>query len=527
MLQNVQLVLLGTAFVFGFLVTRFRLPPLVGYLLAGFALASLGYESGPFIEQVGEVGVLLLLFTIGLSIRFKNLRQLEVLGTGALHIVLNSLAFIPFGWMMGMDIISSLLVGFLLAFSSIVLAAKALDMRGELEAYHGRVAIGILILHIIAGMAVVSFSGGTVPSYWTLLLIGLPLLRPVLIKGLEWSDDRELQLVYGLFLAVGAGFLFVKLGLSAELGAICFGALLANHKFSEELSDKLWGLKEAFLVGFFLDIGLTGVPTLNEGSAMILLLVFLPVKMLLFLGLLLFFKLRGRTAFLTSGAVTSYSGITLIAGAAAVQIGWLPESMLVALALATAGSFAFNALINRWAEELFGYLEPWIQRFERNVHHPDLKLETLGKAHFLVLGMGRAGTAAYSWLCGKKLRTVGLDINPQRMQRHLREGRRLVYGDAQDPELWNNIDLSGVLAIMVTIPNVETKLNVVRLLRKSGFEGEINALTLFDYESEALKEVGANAICLPVEQAGERLAEISSRDNNNQRGAQVPLQVQL
>lgn len=527
MLHPLQLVLLGTAFIFGFAVSRFRLPPLVGYLLAGLTLAGLGYSSGTFIEQIGQAGVLLLLFSIGLGIRFKNLGQVEVLGTGFIHIVLNAVIFIPFGWLLGLDIISSILVGFLLAFSSIVMAAKALDNRGELEAYHGRIAVGIMILHIIIGMVVVSVSGGDTPSWWMLSLLLLPLLRPVLIKGLEWCEVHELQLVYGLLLAVGGGYLFVQLGLSAELGALVLGTLLANHEYSEELSEKLWGLKEAFLLGFFLNIGLTGFPTLSEGGAMLLLLLFLPVKQLLFLGLLLYFKLRNRTAFLTSSAVTSYSGITLIAGAAAVQMGWLPQSMLVVLALATAGSFAFNAFINAWAEKLYGRLEPWLQRFERDVHHPDAKLETIGKAHFLVLGMGRAGSSAYEWLCRNKQRVVGLDINPERIEYHLKKGHRVVYADAQDPDLWSSIDLSGVLAVMITIPNVQTKINVVKLLRNNGYSGEINALTLYDYEAEALKEVGANAICLPVKQAGERLAEISARDNNNQRGTAVPLRVKL
>lgn len=522
-----QVFWLGAAYISGMIVSLLRLPPLVGYLIAGFVLAGLGYSSGPIIEQIGEAGVLILLFTIGLSIRFKNFKQIEVLGTGFLHLALNTLVYGLIGMLIGLSWPAALLIGLLLAFSSIVLAAKVLDKRGELEAYHGRVAIGILILHIIVGMLVVSFSGGDQPTIWALLLVLLPLIRPILLKTLEWSGRQELQIIYGLLLALGFGLLFEKLNLSAELGAIVAGALLANHKYADELSDKLWGMKEVFLIGFFLDIGLSGFPSLSEAGLMLSMLVFLPIKLLLFLGLLLFFKLRARTAFLTSAAVTSYSGITLIGGAAAVETGWLPESALVALALATALSFAFNALINWQADTIFERIESWLLRFERDAHHPEHRLQTLGNSHFLVVGMGRAGTAAYDWLNKQNLRTVGLDINPTRIERHVSEGRRVVYGDAQDPDLWSTIDLSGIWAIMVTIPHAQTKVNTVKLLRQYGYEGEINALTLWDYESDALKSTGANAICLPVEQAGERLAEISARDNNNQRGADVPLQVKL
>lgn len=151
----------------------------------------------------------------------------------------------------------AIFLGLGLVFFSTVFAAKALEEKGELGAYHGRLAIGILALQdlIAVGMLVAVDSGAL--SFWTLLfLLSIPLLRLPLKQALTWSGHRELLLLYGLLIALGGSHAFEALELGTELRALVAGMLLAAHPRSEELSKALWGLKEAFLVGFFLQISL-------------------------------------------------------------------------------------------------------------------------------------------------------------------------------------------------------------------------------------------------------------------------------
>src|SRR6185436_16658497 len=122
----------------------------------------------------------------------------------------------------------------------------------------------------------------------------------------------ELLVLFGAGLAFGGGELFAHVGLSAELGALLLGTMLADHRRAQELTNVLWGLKELFLVGFFLNIGLSAPPTWEALGTALWLLVFLPLQGVLFFLLLIASGLRARTSFLTAVSLTTYSEFALI-----------------------------------------------------------------------------------------------------------------------------------------------------------------------------------------------------------------------
>ncbi|MDX1670878.1 MAG: cation:proton antiporter family protein [Balneolaceae bacterium] len=504
---------ISSAFLLGILFSRIKLPPLVGYLAAGALLAAYGYESGPVLEEIAHLGVIFLLFTVGLHLRIKNIVRAEVIGAGGIHLIISTGLFMPVAMIFGYSLIPSLIIGLALGFSSTVLTAKNLERRNELGAFHGRVAIGILILQDLAAIVLLGLTSGTTPSPWSLGLLVLPLLRPAFIKLLDLSQEEELRLLFALLLALGGGALFKVVGLSSELGALVAGMMLSGHKGADDLAKKLWGLKEAFLVGFFLEIGLTGLPTINDLYFVVVLLMLLPLKAVLFFILMIAFKLRSRTSFIATISLTSYSEFMLIAGSVAVTSGFLPESIVIAMALLVAISFAINAPLANREEAIWERLDPFLTRFERDVRHPDQQIVSLGASEYLVVGMGNAGQAAYDRLKKEQQHVVGMDIDPARIQRNLTAGRRVVYGDMQDPDLWVDLDLSHIKSIMIAIGTPEAKVQATRLIRKSGFEGKIVALTMRPEEHESLRESGASAVCIPITQAGEKLAEFSLSDN--------------
>jgi predicted Kef-type K+ transport protein len=505
---------LGLAYLLGMILQALRLPPLVGYLIAGIVLSVSGLHiETEVIHEVGHLGVLLLLFTVGLHLRIKNIIRLEVLGGGGLHLLISAGIFGLIATAFGYDPVASIIIGVLLGFSSTVLAAKSLEARGELGAYHARVSIGILILQDIAAITILALTGGGLPSIWSLGLLLLPLLRPLLIRMLTWSGHEELQLLYGLILAVGTGTLFEELGLSSELGALVAGALLSGHELADELAEKLWGIKEAFLVGFFLEVGLAGLPTMDSLIFAGVVLALLPLKSILFFFLLIGFKLRSRNSFMVTTTLTSFSEFTLIAGVAAASAGFINDSVVIVFALLTAVSYAINAPLAANADKLWNSWEFKLIPFERNVKHPGQQVVSLGGAHYLILGMGQAGMAAYDYLKERDHRVTGMDIDPARIEANLREKRRVVYGDSQDPELWQNIDLSEVKAVILAIGNINNKVEATRMMRENHYTNDIYALTMRDEEHAALAEAGANAVCLPMKQAGRKLAELSISDD--------------
>lgn len=500
---------IAIAFLFGLLARTAGLPPLVGYLVAGFSLNAYGVAGGELIEKVAEIGVLLLLFTVGLKLRLKSLARAEVLLGSLLHMGFLTLFITGIGYFFtDQNWLTAGVIAVALSFSSTVVAAKVLEEKKELRAFHGRVAIGILIMQDIVAVVFLSTAGGHVMSPWALLIFTLPFLRGLVHKLLDVSGHDELLLLFGLLLALvvgGAGFHFV--GLSPELGALVFGAMLAEHPRSSELSNALWGLKEIFLIGFFLQIGMSGIPTLESLGVAALLMLLLPLKLLLFFFVLLLFGLRARTTFLAGLSLATFSEFGLIVGSVAVTNGWLTNEWLVMMALAVAMSFVVVAPINRVAHELYDRYASLLCAFESAKRHPDDEPISLGNSHLLIMGMGRVGTGAYDFLSHRQLRVVGLDSDPAKVEQHRTSGRRVLYADAEDPGLWQNLNLDGVEAIMLAMPELEANKIAVKQLRKCGYTGHVSATGVFPEHITEVMEAGADIAYNYYDEAGVGFAE--------------------
>ncbi|WP_213997211.1 cation:proton antiporter [Arsukibacterium sp.] len=503
-----EAVWIGFAFSLGLLVRLIGLPPLIGYLLAGFVISatasemSLPAEGPSIIHHVAHLGVLLLLFTVGLKLNVRSLAKAEVLGGGTLHFGLSILLTLPAVLLIfEVSWYQALMLAIALAFSSTVLAAKVLESKRELRAFHGRVAIGILIVQDLLALLVMSVASGTVPSAWALLVFGLPLLRPMLYKLLDASGHEDLLILFGLMLALvvgGQGFELV--GLSSELGALVFGAMLAKHPRAGELSKSLWSIKEFFLVGFFLQIGIDGLPDANAWLFAGVMTLLLPLKALLFFLLLVLFKLRARSAFLASLSLTNYSEFGLIVASVV-----LPE-WLVPLALTVAISFVISAPLNRLAHPLYDRLCNRLLKFERNIHHPDEQPVSLGDADVLIMGMGRTGTAAYNYLKASR-KIIAMDSDPAKVSDHQRQGINIFYADAEDQVFWQGLDYGKVEAVILSMNDVEAKVIAAKKLRASGFQGFIVSHSMHNDEARDIIAAGADQTYLTMSEAGVGIAE--------------------
>lgn len=505
-----DIIWIGFAFLFGFAVSRIKLPPLVGYLLAGLALSTMGYESGDMLKEISHLGVLFLLFTVGLHIRLKNILRVDILGVSLTHLVISTAIFTPIGLFFGFELQASVLIAIILGFSSTVLTAKTLERRKELGAYYGRTAIGILIVQDLVAIGIIAYTGGGVPSIWALSLFALPIIRPVLIWLLGVVKDDEVWMLFGLGLALGGSELFEFFDLSGELGSLAAGMLLASDERADKIADKMWSVKEAFLVGFFLEVGLTGFPTWTGLTMILVFLFLLPIKSILFYLLFMLFRLRARTGFLATLSLTAYSEFTLIAGAVAISNGFLPNETIVILGLLTGISYTLNAPLTTYEEKLWNRWHDILLWLEKDVKHPEHQVVSLGSAEFLIVGMGNAGRAAYDKLKSQNKPVVGMDIDPDRIERNLEKGRRVIYGDIQDSDLWANMNMENIRSVMIAMGNQTVKENATKTLRKTGFDGLIYVLTMREEEAEIMQKAGANAVSIPIKEAGERLAELSA-----------------
>lgn len=487
---------LSFAFALGLSVRLVGLPPLVGYLAAGFLLSYFGHDTNVILKEISHAGVLLLLFSVGLKLRLQSLIRIEVLAGSLLHMLITiGLIYLLLITVFKMGTQIALMVGVILSFSSTVVAAKVLESKRELRAFHGRVAIGILIMQDIVAVAFLSMGNGVTPSPWAFLLFGLLLLRPLIHRLLDISGRGELVILYGLLAAlVVGGYGFEYFGLSSELGALILGMMIASHKRAIELSNSIWSLKEVLLVGFFLQIGLIGHPSFEIIQQAFLINLLVPLKALLFFFILVLLRLRSRTSFLTSLTLATFSEFGLIVASIGVNNGLLTNEWMVMLAIAVAISFTISAPLTRYAHELYGLLENFLHQFESTKRHPDDEPINIGNSHVLVMGMGRVGSGAYDLVAQHQKRVIGLDSDPIKVEQHRKQGRRVLYADAEDPGLWSNLKLEGVHTIMLAMPEFNAKILATKELRKIGFKGIISTTVVYDDEVEQLKAAGADYI---------------------------------
>lgn len=521
-----DLIWIVAAFLAGIIAKAIKLPTMVGYLVAGLILAVIGIESDALIQAIADFGVVLLLFTIGLHISFRSLVQIQVLGVGAIHLIISTIVFTILLYTLQLPLPAAIIIAVGLGFSSTVLTAKSLDARGELDSYHGRLAIGILILQDVVAVMLLALAGDGAPSWWALGLLALPLLRPLLLRLMYMVGHEELLLIYGLLLALGAGWLFDLVGLDAKLGALLVGMLLAGDPKSDELYDKLWALKEVFLVGFFLQVGLAGLPDGRGWLLLGLLILILPLKGVLFFALMLAFNLRARTAFLSSVSLTAYSEFALIVVAGAAAVGLVGEQFVVTIGLLVAISFALNAPVSRFVNPLWRRFAPTLEKFERNVSHPDHEPRSIGSADYVIVGMGQAGVAAYDYLIAADKRPLGIDSDPARIGQMLEAGRRVIYGDANDPELWTGLDLSSVKGVLLALNNAPAEVNATKSIRDEGFNGSIAALLRYTENKTALQQAGVSVSFLPLAQAGRELAQACLAQEEDSFGLPESFEVQ-
>lgn len=507
----------AVAFLCGIFVKRINLPPLVGYLAAGFGLHAFGVVPEASLGILSDLGITLLLFTIGLKLNVSSLFKTEIwagatghMGVIILLTIVNCLAFAYLGLAHFMELnwTAAVMIGFAVSFSSTVCAVKILEERGEIRTRHGQVAIGILIIQDIAAVIFVTLATDKVPTLWALGLLALPLLRPLFIKLLQYCGHGELLPLAGFFLAYSGGELFELVGLKAQLGALVVAMILSGHPKSSELAKSLMNFKDIFLIGFFLSIGFTALPTIDMIGVALIMALALPVKAGMFFLWLTRLKLRSRSAFLTALSLANYSEFGLIVCSASVMHGLLEKEWLVIMALAVALSFVFSSIANAHAHGLYLRWREFMRRFEHPQRLEEDQFSSPQGATILVIGMGRVGTGAYDTLKESTSDIIyGIEADRERVAAHCREGRNAIVADAEDPDFWEQVNFESVKLVMLAIPNYLDTLEVVKQIRAVGYKGKTAGAVQHEDEKEKLLAAGLDVVFNLYQKAGVGFAD--------------------
>ncbi|WP_154222152.1 cation:proton antiporter family protein [Marinicella rhabdoformis] len=501
------------AFTLGMLAKRFHLPPLVGFLVAGFIIQHFPTLNLQLFKQLSSVGITLLLFTIGLKIKVKNLIKPHIWAVTSVHTLLTvlffALVFKFFSWLgmtqyLGLSNNTLLIIAFALSFSSTVFVVKILEDKGEYYSRHGRIAIGVLVIQDIFAVLFMAISTGKPPSAWALGLLLLWPTRHLISRILNAMGHDELLVLLGFILSMGGSLLFEFVGIKGDLGALIMGLMLSNHSRARDMAKTMMSFKDLFLLGFFISIGLTGELTwMHIGMGFVLLALVL-FKSALFYLLFTRFKLRARTSLMATLNLSNYSEFGLIVVAMCVANQWISASWLVTIAVAMTLSQILAAILNAQAHHNFVKYRSWWRRWQRKERLADDQEVDISGAEVAIIGIGRVGCGAYDSMheyLGN--RVIGIDINPDVIADKASPDRRMIQGDPSDADFWDRVLESHELKlVMIALPNINASMAVVEQLKALNFDGQIAATTHFEEEIEAYKDAGVHSVFNVFIQAG-------------------------
>jgi len=507
------------AFTCGLAVKTVNLPPSIGFLIAGFALNFLGYHADDSLTMLSNLGITLMLFTIGLKLNIKSLFKNEVWLTSSLHTItwlivtvatIKLFAILAISYFTEIDSITATLIAFALSFSSTVCVIKLLEENGEMRTRHGKLAVGILVIQDIVAVAFLVFATGKTPSVWAIALLSLFFIRPLINKIIVYVGHGELIPLMGFFIALGSYELFELVNIKGDLGALLMGMFLSSHSKATEINKSLLGFKDLFLIGFFLSIGFSAIPTLEMLGLAILLVLIIPIKFGLFFALLCLLKIRCRTAYLTALSLSNFSEFGLIVAAISVANGWLSKEWLVILAIAVAISFIITNILYRFAHSFFGQYKEFFHQFERKACLVEDTFCQPEQAPIVIIGLGRVGMGAYRAISehGSKL-VWGLDAEAEKAAWLSEQGVQAYCGDAEDAFFWERINLSNLQLVLLALPNVIDSISVSTQLRAAGYKGKIAAIARYDDERAELEDIGIDKVFNFYSEAGVGFADES------------------
>ncbi len=530
--------LLLVAAVCGALAFRLRQPLIVAFVVVGILVGPAGLNwvhSADQVDLLAKMGIALLLFVVGLRLDLHLIRSMGrvALATGLGQVLFTSLVGYVLARGLGLEPVSALYVAVALTFSSTIIIVKLLTDKREIDALHGRIAVGVLIVQdivVVLIMIVLSAFGaggeGTglatalviVAFKGALFLLGVGFMMravfPVLLARLALS--QELLVLSAVAWGISLASLGDALGFSKELGAFVAGVSLASSPYRNAIGARLAGLRDFLLLFFFvtlgaqLDLGQLGV---QAGPAAVLSLFVLVGNPLIVMAIMGAMGYRKRTGFLTGLTVAQISEFSLILGSLGLTLGHIETSVLGLITLVGLTTIGLSTYLILYSHPLYDRLAPYLGLFERRTPHREAQLdgESLSpRVDVILVGVGRYGSRIAKGLQRQELAVVGVDFDPQVMGRCRRAGIAAHYGDAEDPQLPAMLPLEGCRWVLSTIVAREVNRALLQALRHHGYQGRVAVSAMTIEERDALERAGADLVLVPYADAAERAVEVVS-----------------
>ncbi|MHC1567341.1 MAG: cation:proton antiporter domain-containing protein [Candidatus Syntropharchaeia archaeon] len=494
-----------------------HIPAIVGFLLTGIFAGphALGLiEAVQEVEFLAELGVILLLFTIGIEFSFKNLFQIRksFLMGGSLQVFLTTITIFAIARLFGLSLGESIFLGFLASLSSTAIVLMLLQERGEIDSPHGRTALGILIFQDIIIIPMILFTpllAGNVGNFQSplilllkgigiifLVFIGARWIVPQLLHQIARTRSRELFLLSIMGICLGVALLTYTAGLSLALGAFLAGLIISESEYSHHALSNILPFRDVFTSFFFISIGmLLDVNFFLQQLIPVFIISFgiLIIKLLIsgLTAILLGFPLR--TAILVGFSLSQIGEFSFILSHTGIEHGLLlggPYQLFLASAILTMAATPFMVALSPRTSDLLLRL-PLPERLKSGL---EISRDVKRKDHLIIVGFGLNGRNLARAASAAKIPYVIIELNPDTVRSEREKGEPIFMGDASQEAVLKHADIENARIIVIVISDPSATRRITELARRLNPKIYIIVRTRYFQEMEHLYELGADEV---------------------------------
>jgi len=504
-----------------FVLQKLKVSSIVGFLIAGVALGPHG--SGIIrevreVELLAEVGVILLLFMIGLEISLKSLKRIRstIIGGGFSQVFLTFLATAAIAYPFLGKLNASLFTGFLVALSSTAIVMRMLFDRAEMDSPHGRLSMGILIfqdLCVVPLMLLVPILAGNQGSFvqvsWTLfksaailfiVIFGARWLVPNLLHQIVHTRSRELFVITIILLCLGTALLTSELGLSLALGAFLAGLVISESEYAYQAISDILPFKDSFNGLFFISIGmLMNLKFLSENLFVIVLAVLFILLLKTSTG---FFSVHllghpVRVSLQTGLHLAQIGEFSFVLAMAGKSAGLITENLYQLFLSASVCTMVLTPFILRASPRISSWMssKKLLERLDRMRKKAAREgFPSRREGHVIIIGFGLNGRNLAEVLKESSVPYVVLELNNYTVLEMKKKGEPIFYGDGTSPEILHKLGIATARMLVVAISDPSSTRRIVQVARKENARLYIIVRTRYTAEVEDLLKLGANEV---------------------------------
>jgi len=528
-------IIFGVSALVVFVLGRMKIPSLVGFLIAGIIMGPYGFElikDVQEVEMLAEIGVIVLMFTIGVEFSLKNLLMMRSAVFGGFLQVSMTIAVVT---LLGYTFLQqkstmALFNGFLVALSSTAIVMKILFDKAEINAPYGRMSVGMLIFQDLCVVPFMLFvpvlagRGGGIENvalamFKGLMVIGIILFAarwavPYLLHQIVSTRSRELFVICIILLCLGTALLTSRLGLSLALGAFLAGVIISESEYASQAVSDILPFKESFTGLFFISIGML----LNINFFRINIMGIVTVVFVIMATKILLVTLSSYSAgqslknsFQTGFYLFQIGEFSFVLAVSGRHYGLMTENSYQIFLSASILTMMLTPLMISASFRVSNWLfsKPLLQKFDRKIRRAERdKYPEKKSGHVIIIGFGINGSNLARVLRKSEIPYVVLELNSNTVRKMKRKGEPIYYGDGTSIEILRKLGIQRARVLVIAISDAAAARMIVQIARKENSHLYIIVRTRYVVEVDDLKQLGANEV---IPEEFETSVEIFSR----------------